>query len=68
MDEELMNEEINLTRAELIQACKDAYNNGVRDGKWLRDQELRKMREDQFDYDTKTYERKSDNILKSVKW
>lgn len=58
MDETLLNEEITLSRAELIKACKDAYNNGIKDGKWLRDEELRKMREDQFNYDTKTYDMK----------
>jgi len=69
MDEELMNEEITLTRAELVQACRDAYQNGYTDGQRVRDWQLRKQQEDQFNYDTKTYDNKgSVDILKSVKW
>jgi hypothetical protein len=69
MDEELMNEVITLTRAELVQACRDAYQNGYTDGQRVRDWQVRKQQEDQFNYDTKVWDNEDRvDVLKSIKW
>jgi hypothetical protein len=70
MEEELLNEVLTLTRAELQEMCRNAYQNGYSDGQRVKDWQLRKQQEDQFNYDTKTYDNKDcpKDIIKSIKW
>lgn len=52
MNEEWMKEEITLTKAELMQICRDSYQNGFEDSQRIRNTKLGKQQEDQFNYDT----------------
>jgi hypothetical protein len=55
MDETLLNEEITLTRADLKRMCRDAYDVGYYDGKRLYEEQSIIRQQDQFEFDTITY-------------
>jgi len=52
MNEEWMKEEITFTKAELMQICRDAYQNGFEDSQRIHNAKFGKQQEDQFNYDT----------------
>ena len=55
MNEEWMKEEITFTKAELMQICRDSYQNGFEDAQRIRNMKSGKLQEDRFNYDTITY-------------